>query len=139
MSENAIRERVRDYAQAICAKDIDAVMSFFAPDMLSFDLEPPLRYSTAGRKRERWLEAFTAFTRIGYEVTELNVVSRDDLACVNGINRFSGTFADGRSSATWVRWTSCWRRIEGTWLIVHDHVSVPADLKAGKALLALTP
>jgi ketosteroid isomerase-like protein len=139
MPEDIIRERVREYAQAICAKDIDTVMTFFAPDLLSFDLEPPLRYSTARKKRERWLEAFTAFTRIEYEVREINVVAREDLAFVNGINRFSGTFPDGRSSATWVRWTACWRRIEGNWLIVHDHVSVPADLKAGKALLDLTP
>jgi hypothetical protein len=26
-----------------------------------------------------------------------------------------------------VRWTACFRRIDGTWLVVHDHVSVPID------------
>ena len=31
----------------------------------------------------------------------------------------------------WLRWTACFRRIDGVWLIVHDHVSVPADLEHG--------
>ena len=34
----------------------------------------------------------------------------------------------------WLRWTACFRRIHGVWLIVHDHVSVPADLEHGAAL-----
>jgi ketosteroid isomerase-like protein len=38
-----------------------------------------------------------------------------------------------------VRWTACWRKIGGQWLLVHDHVSVPVDLQAGKAVLDLKP
>ena len=38
----------------------------------------------------------------------------------------------------WVRWTACFRRIDGVWLVVHDHVSVPADLEHGQAVLNLT-
>jgi ketosteroid isomerase-like protein len=38
MAEALIRQRVVDYAKAISAKDIDAVMSFFAPDLVSFDI-----------------------------------------------------------------------------------------------------
>jgi ketosteroid isomerase-like protein len=139
LAEDLIRERVDAYARAISSRDIDAVMVFFAPDLLSFDLEPPLRYSTAARKRDRWLEAFSSFTRIDYEVRDLNVVVENDLAFVNGINRFSGIMPNGAISALWVRWTACLRRIGGAWLIVHDHVSVPANLREGKALLGLTP
>jgi hypothetical protein len=31
------------------------------------------------------------------------------------------------------------RKIDGNWLIVHDHVSVPIDRQSGKALLNLEP
>jgi len=34
---------------------------------------------------------------------------------------------------------TCWRRIDGDWLIAHDQVSVPLDLKSGAALLKLEP
>jgi ketosteroid isomerase-like protein len=39
----------------------------------------------------------------------------------------------------WLRWTACLRRIDGVWMVVHDHVSVPADLEHGRAVLDLTP
>ena len=38
MAEALIRQRVEDYAKAISAKDIDGVMSFFAPNLVSFDI-----------------------------------------------------------------------------------------------------
>ena len=139
MTEAHIRQRVEDYAKAVSAKDIDRVMSFFAPDMVSFDLEPPLRYAGADNKRRRWLEAFTAYDRIAYEVRELNVTAHGELAFVRGLNNFKGTFANGHITDTWVRWTACFRRIDGVWLVVHDHVSVPADLEHGQAVLNLTP
>jgi hypothetical protein len=36
-------------------------------------------------------------------------------------------------------WTACFRRIDGVWLVVHDHASVPADLEHGQAVLNLRP
>jgi ketosteroid isomerase-like protein len=139
MAEDVIRQRVQDYAAAVSAKDIDRVMSFFAPDMVSFDLEPPLRYAGADNKRRRWLEGFTAYRTIAYEVRELNVTMNGELAFVRALNNFKGTMASGAITDTWVRWTACFRRIDGVWRVVHDHVSVPADLKHGQALLKLTP
>jgi ketosteroid isomerase-like protein len=38
VAEALIRQRVEDYAKAISAKDIDSVMSFFAPNLVSFDI-----------------------------------------------------------------------------------------------------
>jgi ketosteroid isomerase-like protein len=39
----------------------------------------------------------------------------------------------------WLRWTACFRKIDGNWLIVHDQVSVPVDPESGRALLNLEP
>jgi len=47
--------------------------------------------------------------------------------------------ASGQTKELWVRWTACFRRIDGVWRIMHDHVSVPADLEHGQAILSLTP
>ncbi|MCI0611683.1 hypothetical protein L0244_01705 [bacterium] len=38
-----------------------------------------------------------------------------------------------------MRWTGCYRKNNGKWLIVHEHVSVPVDLKNDKALMDLKP
>lgn len=51
MAEALIRRRVEDSAKALRAKDIDGVMSLYAPDIVSFDIVPPLRYVGADDKR----------------------------------------------------------------------------------------
>jgi ketosteroid isomerase-like protein len=140
VAEALIRQRVKDLAKAIRAKDIDGVMSFYASNIVSFDLDPPLRYAGADRKRRAWQEVFAAYTGpIAYEVRDLNVTTHGELAFVHSVNHVNGTLASGHITDLWVRWTACFRRIDGVWLVVHNHVSVPADLKHGQAVLNLTP
>jgi ketosteroid isomerase-like protein len=138
VSESVIRQRIEDAVQAIVAKDIDRVMSFYAPDIVSFDLNPPLRYAGADNKRRAWQAVFSAYAAgpIGYELRESSVTTQGELAFVHSLNHVSGTVA-GHMVDMWVRWTACFRQIDGAWLIVHDHVSVPADLEHGRAVLSL--
>lgn len=140
MAEALIRQRIEDLVKALNAKDIDGVISLFAPDMVSFDIVPPLRYVGANNKRRAWEEAFAVYTGpFAYEVHELNVTTHGELAFVHSLNNVNATLASGQISDLWLRWTACLRRIDGVWLVVHDHVSVPADLEHGHAVLNLTP
>jgi ketosteroid isomerase-like protein len=143
MTEALIRGRIEDLVKALNAKDIDGVMSLFAPNLVSFDLTPnfgTLRYVGAENKRRAWEEAFAAFTGpFSYEVHELNVTTHSELAFVHSLNHVNATLASGQITDLWLRWTACFRRIDGDWLVVHDHVSVPADLEHGRAVLNLTP
>jgi len=45
----------------------------------------------------------------------------------------------GETTQTWVRVTVGFRKMEGTWRITHEHVSVPCDLETSHALLDLQP
>jgi ketosteroid isomerase-like protein len=54
VAEALIRQRVEDVVKALRAKDIDGVMSLHAPDLVSFDIVPPLRYVGADGKRREW-------------------------------------------------------------------------------------
>ena len=140
MAEATIRQRIEDWVQAFCAKDIDGVMSLYAPGIVSFDLNPPLRYVGANNKRRAWQEAFAAYTgAIACEIRELNITTRGELAFAHSLNHVSGTLAGGQVSEMWLRWTACFEQIDGMWQVVHDHVSVPADLEHGQAALNLTP
>ena len=139
-AEALIRQRVEECARAFRAKDIGGIMSLYAPPIVSFDIGPPLRYAGADNKRRAWHDAFAAYTGpIAYEVRELSVTTHGELAFAHSLNQVSGTLASGRITGLWLRWTACFRRINGVWLIVHDHVSVPADLEHGLAVLNLTP
>ncbi len=140
VAEALIRQRVEDYAKAVQARDIDRVMSLYAPNIVSFDVNPPLRYSGTENKRRAWEAFFAAYTgTIVYEVRELAITTDGELAFVHSLNHVKGTVAGGHVSDLWVRWTACFRRRDGVWLVVHDNVSVPADLDLGRAVLNATP
>jgi len=135
MAEALIRQRVEDYTKAVRAKDIDRVMSLYAPNIVSFDVNPPLRYAGTDNKHRAWQDFIAAYTGpVAYEVRDLNVTTDGELAFVHGLNHVKGTLASGHIADLWVRWTACLRRIDGIWLVVHDHVSVPADLEHGQAV-----
>lgn len=140
LDEADIRRRIDRLANAIRAMDLDAVMSAYAPDIVSFDLEAPLCYAGAETKGKHWLAAFAAYQPpLAYEVHNLTLALGDDLAFGHSLNRVSGTLKGGRRSDFWVRWTACFRKTGGNWLIAHDHVSVPVELKGGRAMLDLQP
>jgi len=138
--EDMIRKRVEALAEALRKGDIDGIMSAYAPDITSFDIVASLRYSGADNKRRAWENALAGYDGpIGYEVHELEVAAQGDLAFAHSLNRVSGTLASGKASTLWLRWTACFQPVDGAWLIVHDHASIPADLEDGRALMDLVP
>ena len=142
MAEALIRGRIEDLVKALNAKDIDGVMSLYAPNIVSFDIVAPLRYVGAENKRRAWQEAFAAYTGpFAYKLHDLNVTTHGEgeLAFVHSLNHVNATLASAQITDLWLRWTACLRRIDGVWVVVHDHVSVPADLEHGRAVLDLTP
>jgi ketosteroid isomerase-like protein len=42
--EAQIRQLVEQWRQALHAKDLNTLMSYYAPDILTFDILPPLQY-----------------------------------------------------------------------------------------------
>lgn len=139
-NEAAIRELIDGFVKAIRTKDINGVMSVFAPEIVSFDLGPPLQHGGGETFVKRWQELFESYQGpIGYEVRDLSITAGDDVAFSHSLNRVSGTTKNGKKSDRWLRWTACYRKVNGKWLIVHEHVSVPVDLGNGKAVLDLKP
>ena len=138
--EAEIKRVLEGGVEAVRARDIDGVMSIYAPELVAFDLVPPLRYVGADAYRKPWEEVFSSFQGpIGYEIHDLSITVGDDVAFTHSLNRISGTMNTGHKTDLWVRCTACLRKINGKWLIVHTQVSVPVDLEQGKAVLSLKP
>jgi ketosteroid isomerase-like protein len=136
----AVRQRIETLVDGIRAMDLPQVMPHYAPDLVSFDLEPPLRHLGADAKHSNWMRAFTAYRPpLGYELCDLTITAGDDIAFTHALARISGTRTDGTPSDYWVRWTACLRKVDGTWLIVHDQISVPTHLPTSRAMLTLQP
>ena len=138
--EAEIQRLLDDGTRSIRDKNIEGVMSLYAQEVVSFDIVPPLRYIGADTFRKRWEEVFSSFQGpIGYEIHDLSITVGDDVAFTHSLNRISGTMNTGQKTDLWLRWTACFRKINGTWLIVHHQNSVPVDLANGKAVLDLKP
>ena len=138
--EIAIKRLIEGYVEAFRTKDIDGIMSMYAPEVVTFDVVPPLQYVGADAMRKRWEEAFSSLPGpLGYEIADLDITVGDDVAFTRSLNRSSATLNTGQKTDFWLRWTTCLRKIGGKWLLVHDQISVPVDVQTGRAVLDLKP
>ncbi|MCP2315298.1 Ketosteroid isomerase homolog [Nocardia amikacinitolerans] len=138
--EAAIRLVIDRWAQAFHDKDVDAVVALHDPDTVSFDIVPPLRYVGMSEYRKPWDETFANFGGpIEMEIRDLVITVGGDVAFSYSLNRMIGVLNDGTELDYWMRWTVCYRRIDGRWLIVHDHSAAPTDFATGGAALDLQP
>jgi ketosteroid isomerase-like protein len=140
-NEAQIRQLLDDRVKAVRAKDVTAVMTAYAPDVVAFDLAPPLEYRGAAANRRSLEEWFPTFRGpLGYEIRDLAITAGDEVAFSHSLNRISGARTDGTETDVWVRATVCFRRIGGKWAITHEHLSVPFEMTPPfKASLDLKP
>jgi ketosteroid isomerase-like protein len=125
---------------AAWTKDLDQLMSFYSADIVYFDVVPPLKYEGSEAMRGRFRHWFDGFEGpIGQEIHDLIVSESGDVAVAHMLIRASGTRTGGIEVGFWVRATSSFRRSDGTWLITHEHVSLPVDLASRSAVLDLEP
>ena len=74
IDEADIRRRIDKLAEAIRAMDLEGAMSNYSPDLLSFDIVPPLQHVGAEAKRKNWVDAFAIYRRpLGYEIRDLTL------------------------------------------------------------------
>jgi ketosteroid isomerase-like protein len=101
---------------------------------------PPLQYIGYDAYKKDYQEFFDQFQGpIGVEYPDIKIVAGDTVAFSRGLERITGTLKNGQKLDTWVRFTECYRKTNGHWLAIHDHISVPVDLDTGKAALDLKP
>jgi ketosteroid isomerase-like protein len=140
-NEVEIRRLIDSRLKAIQTKDVGAAMAACAPDVLLFDLAPPLQYRGADVNRKSLGEWFRTFRGpVGYELRDLAITAGDEVGFCHALARISGDRMDGTQTDVWVRATVCLRRIAGAWKITHEHVSVPFEMAPPfKASLDLEP
>jgi ketosteroid isomerase-like protein len=136
----AIEKRLDSWLSALRAKDVDALLSHYAPDLLVYNLAPPLRTEGLAAPRKSWAEWFAQFDGpIGYEVRDRRISHGADVAFSTSINHIWGLRKDGQGIEIWVRVTVGLCKVDGKWLATHEHVSVPFDMTSLQALLDLRP
>jgi ketosteroid isomerase-like protein len=140
-NEAQIRERLDNWARAVRDKDLEGLMSHYAPDIRLFDLAPPAAVHWHRFLSKELGGVVPELSRpMGYEINELRITSGDDTAFSHSLNHISGTRTDGEQTDVWVRATVGFHKRDDKWMITHEHYSVPFYMKPPyKASLDLKP
>ena len=137
-----IREVIEARSARLAAGDVQATLAHHAAQVLAFTLAPPLAERTDSsdpEPLERWLDTFEAPPR--REITQLEITTAGDVAFATSIDSMTATPKGGTEEFTlWYRVTLGLRRIDGRWLVTHEHESVPFAMDGSmRALVDLTP
>jgi ketosteroid isomerase-like protein len=139
---NEIQEVIERKAALLETGDAEAIMAHYAPGYVEYNLAPPLRQPSGpgdGAPLKAWIAGFEKPPR--REVTRLEITADGDVAFATSIDRLSAVprgAAEGFSM--WFRVTLGLRRIDGRWLVTHEHESVPFEMDGSlRAATGLTP
>lgn len=130
------------YLQAFKARDINAIMASYAPgsQLFVFDAVPPREYPSWDAYKKDWEGLFAAFPGpLDNSISDLTISVEGSLAYGHHIETGFFTRKDGSRVDVVVRVSDVYRKLNGKWLIVHEHVSFPVDIDTGKADLLSKP
>ncbi len=139
--EQQIRALEDKFAAAASAKDINAIMKLYVPgdELLVFDLVPPRQYAGWDAYKKDWEGVFATMPGwVKFEVRDLSVTTDGKLGWSHSIQHVAWTTSDGKPMQLTVRVTDCYRKIDGKWLIVLEHISVPVDISGPQPVPDLT-
>ncbi len=119
------------FVAAFKAKDVTAIMANYVADqsLIVFDLTPPRQYTGADAYTKDWQGYLTAFAGPwDMTMSDLDITVGGDVAY--GHNVQHGVFTDkaGKKLELTVRVTDGYKKVNGKWLISHEHVSIPVDM-----------
>jgi uncharacterized protein (TIGR02246 family) len=123
------------YGAAVWARDADAFLALYAPEVRIFDTWGTWSHEGVeawGQSVRGWLGAL-GNERVAVTVDDISIVDGSDLAAASACVTYAAIAPDGkRLRAMQNRLSWVLARRDGAWLIVHEHTSVPVghdDLK----------
>lgn len=125
-SEIDVRRVIEEWAEATRQDRKDDVLKNHLPDLVVFDVLPPMKYESAESYRRSWDDWQPETQGEGkFDLEDMSVIAGTDVAFAHSFIRCGGTMANGRAFEDLVRATFCLRKVDGLWKISHHHISKP--------------
>lgn len=121
-----VHDVVAARAAALRGKSAAGTLATQAPDFVQYGLNGPLQLAGANKMDLAYLDqAFGHFEGpVDYEVVDQHHLVGDDVAVTYSLARIGYTVA-GQRTDMWFRKTLAFTKVDGEWVIVHEHESVP--------------
>lgn len=135
-----IRARVESWVRAVETGDVKKIMAHYAPDVVAFDAIIQLRFNGAEAYGKHWQACLEMCTNhMTFQIRDLDVAADGKLAFAHCLISCGAQDDSGQQKSSWMRMTTCYRKVDNEWLIVHEHISAPFDVQTSKALFDIQP
>jgi uncharacterized protein (TIGR02246 family) len=126
--ETEIRGLVENWASAVRAKNLNGILANHSPDMLMFDVPPPIQSKGIEAYKKTW-DLFFSWSNdpVVFDIDEMTITAGNDVAFVAALMRCSGTESNGERIKLEFRLTMGLCKIGGQWTVMHEHHSIPAS------------
>jgi len=124
--ESKIRALIEAWAAAVRRHDLSDILAHHEPDIVMFDVPPPLQSRGMDEYKKTW-DLFFRYHKPSqaFDIEELAITAGQDVAFAVAIMRCSDAFSE--EGGFLFRLTIGLRKIDGDWRITHEHHSVPAE------------
>jgi ketosteroid isomerase-like protein len=130
------------YNDGFNTRNINEIMSCYAPGkaLFVFDAVPPREYPSWDAFKRDFETLFSAYPGpVSNSISNMSITVVGPVAYGHNIQSATLTAKDGTKTQVVVRVTDVYRKLNGKWLIVLEHVSFPVDVATGKADLLSQP
>jgi uncharacterized protein (TIGR02246 family) len=126
--EQLLRTMLADWSAAARRRDYSGVMANHSTDILMFDVPPPFQSEGLDAYRKTWDLFFSMMAAPAtFDFSDVRLTVGSELAFATAHGKCLTTQTDGTSIPVHFRLTMCFAKVDGNWLIVHEHHSVPAE------------
>jgi ketosteroid isomerase-like protein len=133
------RQEISDLEHKIATiTTADEAMKYYdkSDDIVLFDMMGPGREFVGWKAIHDHFAAFSGVTDAKAEFLDFKVISDGKFALASSVQHYTAKGSDGKPLDMTFRQTDLWRKTDGQWKIIHQHLSFPVDLKTGKADMA---
>jgi len=119
-NESAVHARIESWTKAIRGGDLEGVLAHHTDDVVMFDAPPPVQLKGMAEYKKAW-ELFFEYSPGGegsFDLSELIIVASDTVAYCHALVDVAGND---------IRLTMGFRKVDGVWLIAHEHHSAPGE------------
>lgn len=139
-AQSEVRQAIQRWQGAIQTRDINQIMSSYTPDVVAYDAVLQLRFKGKEAYGKHWQLCLEMCTNdMVFEPAEMHISVSGGLALVYCLVRCGEKDESGQQNVSWMRMTTGYKKVDGQWLIEHEHFSAPFDMASFKALFDLDP
>ena len=126
--EMDIQALIQRWARAVREEDRLGIRADHDPEMLMFDVPPPLLSRGVDAYMATWEKFFLSWSErpVAFDFHDVKITAGTDVAFATAIGKCAGVDSNGKREEFEFRLTMGLRKIDGVWRVVHEHHSLPA-------------